>query len=85
MLEIGNTQNQASIALGNANTQEKLHFRMPNFVLSKCATQMNHHLERTMFTPKSYPALSVQNSFKDWSTQPDTAWYLFIEHFTLRE
>ena len=28
-------------ALGKANTRETSHFRMPNFVLSKCATPMN--------------------------------------------
>jgi len=46
--------NQACSVLGKANTQEKSHFRMPNFVLSKCATPMNSPLERIIYTTNSY-------------------------------
>ena len=35
-----------------ANTCENAYFRMPNYVLSKAATPMNSHFERTLFTSK---------------------------------
>jgi len=81
---LGNNVILLCSALGKANTWEKYHFRMPFFVLSKCATPKNQHLERRMFTSKSYADLPMQNSFKNRSTQPDMARYIFIEQFTLK-
>ena len=76
--------NQACSVLGKANTHEKSHFRMQNFVLSKCATPMNSPLERIMYTTNSYADFVKQKSFKDRNTQPDTVRCQFIEHFSLK-
>ena len=45
---------------------------------------MNPHLERTIFTSKSYTDFAMQKPFKAQSTQPDTAPYQLIKHFTLK-
>ena len=82
---LGNNQNQACSALWKENAREKSYFRMPNLALSKCATPMNQHLESRVFTSKSSADLSIQNTFKAWSTQPDMARYQYIEHFILNE
>jgi len=70
--------------LGKANTYEKSRFRMPNFVLSKCATPMNSPLERIMYTSNSYADFVMQKSFKGRNTQPGTVRCQFIEHFSLK-
>ena len=46
---------------------------------------MNPHLERTLFTSKSYADFAMQKPFKGWCTQPDMAWCQFIEHFTWKD
>ena len=68
-----------------ANTCKKAGFRMPNYVLSKAATPMNSHFERTMVTSKFCANFAMQNPFKVQSTHPDKSWYQFIQHFTLKE
>ena len=68
-----------------ANTCENTNFRMPDYVLSKAATQMNSHFERTMFTLKFCVDFAMQTPFKVRSTHPDMSRYQFIEHFTLKE
>ena len=58
---------------------------MPNCILSKGPTPMNSHLERTMFTSKSYADFAMQKSFKDRSSQAATARFQFVEHFNLKD
>ena len=57
---------------------------MKIFVISKDTTPMNSPFERTMFTSKSNTDFSMQKSFKERNTQPDTARCQFIEHFNLK-
>ena len=65
-----------------ANACKNADFRMPNYVLSKAATPMNSHFERTMFTSKFFADFAMQNLSKYlWSKQPDTSWYQFVAHF----
>ena len=68
-----------------ANTCENAYFRMPNYVLSKAATPMNSHFERTMFIYTFCMDFAMQDPLKLRSTHPDMSRCEFIEHFTLKE
>ena len=66
-----------------ANTCENAYFHMTNYVLSKAATPMNSHFERTMFTSKFCMDFAMQNPYKVRSTHLDMSRYQFIQNFTL--
>jgi len=66
------------------NLSENSPFHMPNYVLSKGATPMNPHLERTMFTSKSYARFCYEKNISKPGAHSEI-WpgrYQFIKHFT---